>query len=154
MNRRAFSVAIYAVFDGKILLIQHKRLKCWLPVGGELEFAPESPTSSFMVPETPLKAAIRELYEETQLVGRFPPSAFFGAPIGFVGYEEHDAGSKGLHMNFNFVCFTDTNGVVGDGSFGESRWFTQREIAELENVPVNVQRMAMSLNVNSVWSKR
>jgi ADP-ribose pyrophosphatase YjhB (NUDIX family) len=151
MNRRAFSVAIYAVFDGKILLIEHKRLKCWLPVGGELEFGRLNSTG---FPETPVEAAARKLLQETQLTGRFPPSVVVGSPPGFVSYEEHDAGSRGLHLNFNFTCFVDSNVVVGDGSFGEWAWLTPHKITELENVPANVRQVVMGLNVNSVWSRK
>ena len=74
--------------------MRHKRLELWLPVGGEIEPG-----------ETPLEAARRELREETGLEGVFPPGlGVDGTPPGLIGYEEHPAGSKGLHMNFAFVA--------------------------------------------------
>ena len=94
ISRRAFSVSIFCRHEGAILLIRHKRLGQWLPVGGEIEQG-----------ETPLEAACRELLEETGLAGRFPDGlGVDGTPPGFLGYEEHLAGSKGLHMNFAFVA--------------------------------------------------
>jgi len=36
-ERRAFSVAIFARNSGDVLLIKHRRLGTWLPVGGEIE---------------------------------------------------------------------------------------------------------------------
>lgn len=102
--RNAFSVSIFARdTQGRILLVEHKRLRCWLPAGGEIEAG-----------ETPLQAAERELFEETGLVGRFAPveGALFavdGTPPGLLAYEEHDAGNKGRHLNFCFVA-----DVVGD----------------------------------------
>ena len=36
-DRRAFSVAVFAFCNDQVLLIHHKRLAVWLPVGGELE---------------------------------------------------------------------------------------------------------------------
>src|ERR1051325_5819211 len=92
MLRRAFSVAVYPRHGGRALLIRHRRLGVWLPPGGECESG-----------ETPLEAAARELTEETGLVGQFPVvSDIEGTPPGLIGYEEHVAGSKGLHMNFVF----------------------------------------------------
>ena len=108
--RRAFSVSIFARSPaGRVLLIRHKRLGTWLPVGGELHDG-----------ETPLEAAQRELVEETGLVGRFTPlSALHGEPPGFLGYEEHDAGSKGLHLNFCFVADVDGETIRSNGEFDE-----------------------------------
>jgi hypothetical protein len=37
ITRRAFSVAVYILNAKRILLLHHKRLGMWLPVGGELE---------------------------------------------------------------------------------------------------------------------
>jgi 8-oxo-dGTP diphosphatase len=144
-RRRAFSCAIFAVNDGRVLLILHNRLKCWLPVGGEIEIIGSDDGAPIF--ETPLEAAKRELKEETGLDGQFPPSWFSYGPFGFVGYEEHDAGSKGLHMNFNFMCYVDSDTVKSDGSFDDWVWLTAREVALLDNVPKNVKRTVMMLNL-------
>ena len=34
--RRAFSVAVYARRGDTVLVIEHRRLQTWLPIGGEL----------------------------------------------------------------------------------------------------------------------
>ncbi|MDI1443084.1 NUDIX domain-containing protein [Polyangium sp. 6x1] len=112
MTRRAFSVAVYPRFEGRILMIRHRRLGIWLPPGGEM-----------LPDETPLEAAARELREETGLVGRFPVvSDVDGTPPGFIGYEEHPAGSKGIHLNFVFVADVDTDVVHPNDEFEEWRW--------------------------------
>ncbi|TKD13020.1 NUDIX domain-containing protein [Polyangium fumosum] len=114
MTRRAFSVAVYPRFEGRILMIRHRRLGIWLPPGGEM-----------LPDETPLEAAARELREETGLVGRFPVvSDVDGTPPGFIGYEEHPAGSKGIHLNFVFVADVDTDEVHPNDEFEEWRWVT------------------------------
>ncbi len=133
-GRRAFSVAVYARRGGpggKVLVIHHKRLATWLPVGGELEAG-----------ETPLEAAARELREETALIGRFGPvaGALDGVPWGYLGYEEHEAGSKGLHMNFVFVAdVSDDEEVVPCAEMTDHRWIDRAALDELDS-PVNVRQ--------------
>ena len=131
-ERRAFSVAVYARRGGpggEVLVIHHRRLKTWLPIGGELEAG-----------ETPLEAAARELAEETGLVGTFPelPNPD-GVPPGYIGYEEHQAGSKGMHMNFVFVADVDSAAVVvPNHEFAEFQWIGASELDRLES-PLNVR---------------
>ena len=133
MSRRAFSVAVYARRRlVEVVVIKHRRLGTWLPIGGELEAG-----------ETPLEAAVRELREETGLVGRFEilAGAADGEPPGFLGYEEHQAGSKGLHLNFVFVADVPADAaVVPNAEFGEFRWIDAAALASLES-PLNVREL-------------
>ena len=139
--RRAFSVSIFARDPaGRVLLVKHKRLGTWLPPGGEIE--PD---------ETPLQAAHRELFEETGLVGRFAPAPVDdalaglapvdGAPAGLLSYEEHDAGSKGVHLNFCFVADVDGD-VVPNAEFTE--WRFVADAREVECPPNVVQLVALA----------
>ena len=130
-ERRAFSVAVYARRGDEVLVIEHRRLKTWLPIGGELEAG-----------ETPLEAARRELREETGLEGVFRTlrGALEGVPAGLIGYEEHLAGSKGLHMNFVFVAEVAVDSVVTpNDEFGAWRWIDRAELERLES-PLNVRQ--------------
>lgn len=130
-ERRAFSVAVYPRHKERVLLIFHKRLQKWLPPGGEL-----------LPAETPLEAAHRELKEETGLIGSFPRLAdISGVPRGLLGYEEHLAGSKGLHMNFVFVADVDTATIVPNEEFEIYRWVTLDE-GPWEAAPPNVRDFA------------
>jgi 8-oxo-dGTP pyrophosphatase MutT (NUDIX family) len=62
-----FTVAIFVVYDGKVLLIHHRNLNKWLPVGGHVE-----------LDEDPETAALREAKEESgldvELLGERPPT--------------------------------------------------------------------------------
>ncbi len=62
-----FTVAIFVVRDGKVLLIHHRKLDKWLPLGGHIE-----------LDEDPEIAARREAKEESglevELLGERPPT--------------------------------------------------------------------------------
>jgi 8-oxo-dGTP pyrophosphatase MutT (NUDIX family) len=62
-----FTVAIFVVHEGKILLIHHRKLNKWLPLGGHIE-----------LDEDPEIAALREGKEESgldlELIGDRPPT--------------------------------------------------------------------------------
>jgi 8-oxo-dGTP diphosphatase len=132
--RRAFSVAVYARRSGRVLVIHHRRLATWLPLGGELEPG-----------ETPLEAAVRELREESGLAGRFARlrGACDGVPPGLLGYEEHQAGGKGLHMNFVFVAdVAPAAEVTPNHEFAEFRWVDRAELMALDS-PLNVREFGL-----------
>jgi 8-oxo-dGTP diphosphatase len=132
--RRAFSVAVYARRGDRVLVIEHRRLQTWLPIGGELEPG-----------ETPLEAAHRELREETGLPGRFRPlaEALDGVPPGLIGYEEHPAGSKGTHLNFVFVTeVADDAEVAPNDEFGRWRWVDRGELDGVAS-PLNVRQFGV-----------
>ena len=62
-----FTVAIFVVQDRKVLLIHHRKLDKWLPLGGHIE-----------LDEDPEQAALREAKEESgldvELLGERPPT--------------------------------------------------------------------------------
>ena len=62
-----FTVAIFVVHDGKVLVIHHRKLDKWLPLGGHIE-----------LDEDPEQAAVREAKEESgldvELIGDRPPT--------------------------------------------------------------------------------
>jgi len=62
-----FTVAIFVVHDSRVLLIHHRKLDRWLPLGGHIE-----------LDEDPEQAALREAKEESglevELVGERPPT--------------------------------------------------------------------------------
>lgn len=63
-----FTVAVFVVDDGKVLMILHRNLKKWLPLGGHIE-----------LDEEPEIAALREAREESgldvELIGERPPTS-------------------------------------------------------------------------------
>jgi 8-oxo-dGTP diphosphatase len=125
--RKVFSVAIFVRRAGRVLLVHHRRLGLWLPIGGEINAG-----------ETPLEAARRELYEETNLKAMFTHrrGALEGEPPGLLGYEEHLAGEKGLHMNFVFVAdVLPSAELLPNVEFDEWRWLLADDLEQLTTTP-------------------
>ncbi|MBI3875500.1 MAG: NUDIX domain-containing protein [Verrucomicrobia bacterium] len=62
-----FTVAIFVVHRGRVLLVHHRKLDKWLPLGGHIE-----------LDEGPEQAALREAKEESgfdvELLGERPPT--------------------------------------------------------------------------------
>lgn len=62
-----FTVAIFVVREGRVLVIHHRKLNAWLPLGGHIE-----------LDEDPEIAALREAREEcgleVELIGERPPT--------------------------------------------------------------------------------
>lgn len=66
-----FTVAIFVVHEGKVLVVHHRALDKWLPLGGHIE-----------LDEDPEAAALREAKEESglevELLGERPPTTGLG----------------------------------------------------------------------------
>jgi 8-oxo-dGTP pyrophosphatase MutT (NUDIX family) len=62
-----FTVAIFIVHEGRVLVVHHRKLNKWLPLGGHIE-----------LDEDPEQAALREAREESgfevELLGERPPT--------------------------------------------------------------------------------
>jgi 8-oxo-dGTP pyrophosphatase MutT (NUDIX family) len=135
-------VAVYARRGDRVLVIEHRRLKTWLPIGGELEPG-----------ERPLEAAVRELREETGLTGAFDSLAgsLDGVPPGLLGYEEHLAGAKGLHMNFVFVARVPASAeVTPNAEYDQYQWVDRDALDALAS-PLNVRQFG-HLALDARWA--
>ena len=70
-ERIDFTVAIFVVHAGRVLVIHHRKLDRWLPLGGHIE-----------LDEDPEQAALREAKEErgldVELLGERPPTSGAG----------------------------------------------------------------------------
>ncbi len=130
--RKAFAVSAYVRYQHTILLVSHIKQAAWVPIGGEIEAG-----------ETPLEALVREVQEE---IGwtldqdyTLAPSREPGVPPGLLLYEEHDARSKGFHMNFAFLVEARHTVVKPCDEFTSICWVSHP--AGVDPVPPNVQHI-------------
>jgi 8-oxo-dGTP pyrophosphatase MutT (NUDIX family) len=89
-----FTVAIFVVDNARVLLIHHRKLDKWLPLGGHIE-----------LDEDPEQAALREAREESgldvELIGERPPTT--------------EPGTRALIAPrfLDIHCITDTHEHIG-----------------------------------------
>jgi 8-oxo-dGTP pyrophosphatase MutT (NUDIX family) len=123
-----FTVAIFVVRDAKVLVILHRKLGKWLPLGGHVE-----------LDEEPEIAALREAKEESgfdvELLGERPPTTEPGtrALIAPRFLDIHRISDT--HEHIGMIYFARP--VGGDLSLAEEehhdiRWVTSEELDTLQ----------------------
>ena len=141
-----FTVAIFVVHDGKILVIHHRKLDKWLPLGGHIELE-----------EDPEQAALREALEESglevELLGERPPTTSPGtraliAPrfldihrinsmhehIGMIYWARPKSGRVALaaeeHRDIRWCSLADLESLTPPMT-GAVKWYCQKAIEEI-----------------------
>lgn len=132
-------VAGYIYDKGKVLLIHHKKLDLWLPVGGHIK---EN--------ETPDDALLREIKEEIGIdVEILKNNSFSGngnvmknLAIPF-NVNVHSVGDHN-HCCFFYVCKT-VNGNkinINHNELKDFEWFTKEHLSQ-NRIPADVREMAL-----------
>jgi 8-oxo-dGTP pyrophosphatase MutT (NUDIX family) len=123
-----FAVAIFVVHKGKVLLVHHRNLKQWLPVGGHIE-----------LDEDPEQAALRETREESglevELLGERPPTTGPGtrALIAPRFMDIHRITDTHRHIGLIYWARPKSGTVTLSPSEHHAiRWCTAQEIEELQ----------------------
>jgi 8-oxo-dGTP pyrophosphatase MutT (NUDIX family) len=128
-----FTVAIFVVHDSKILLIHHRKLNKWLPLGGHIE-----------LDEDPEIAALREAREESgldvELIGERPPTTEPGtraliAPRFLDIHRIHET-----HEHIGMIYWArPKNGslTLADAEHHDIRWCSANDLDALQPVMSN-----------------
>ena len=123
-----FTVAIFVVSEGKVLLIHHRKLDKWLPLGGHIELH-----------EDPEQAALREAREESgfevELIGERPPTTETGtrALIAPRFLDIHRISET--HEHIGLIYWARPRGgelALAPGEHHEIRWLTSQDLDSLQ----------------------
>jgi 8-oxo-dGTP pyrophosphatase MutT (NUDIX family) len=126
---RDFTVAVFVVCQGKVVLHRHRKLGLWLPPGGHIE--PD---------ELPDEAARREVLEEAgiavELVGdRGLQMDYPGQPVQLMRPEGIQLEQIGpVHQHIDLIYFARlVDAVDGLPALSEGmRWFGLNDLGEIE----------------------
>ena len=132
-----FVVNVFITYNNKVLLIHHRKLDLWLPVGGHME-----------VNETPDDALIREIKEEVGIdaqilnVSKIPLDGNIKRNLAIPIYSNvHNVGDHD-HCCFFYVCKSSSNKVVSNDEIKNYRWFSKEELNE-KIIPKDVRSIAL-----------
>jgi 8-oxo-dGTP pyrophosphatase MutT (NUDIX family) len=117
------TACVYVVADhdtqrASVLLVKHRKLDAWFPVGGHIERG-----------ETPHETAKRELREEAGIEnfawGMPGRPVIPGTPLGHIGYGEYPEPDGSVYQVHSFVVrllVAGTPEIVGDGEAAVHQW--------------------------------
>ena len=123
-----FTVAVFVVEHGKVLLVHHRRLGKWLPLGGHVE-----------LDEDPEQAALREVREESglevDLVGDRPPTTEPGtrALIAPRFLDVHRISETHEHIGLIYLARPRSGTTrLAPEEHHEIRWCSQQDLDDLQ----------------------
>lgn len=123
-----FTISAFIVNSDKILLIHHKKLNKWLPVGGHIE-----------INETPDDAFIREVNEETGLTVTIlsdkPQVKFEGVKFLYTPefIDIHDITDNHKHIGLIYFAISDSQIVsLAEKEHNAIKWFSLDELKNPE----------------------
>jgi 8-oxo-dGTP pyrophosphatase MutT (NUDIX family) len=122
-----FTVAIFVVHEGRVLVIHHRKLDRWLPLGGHIELE-----------EDPEQAALRETREESgldvELLGERPPTTGPGtrALIGPRYLDIHRISDTHEHIGMIYFARPKSGQVtLSQAEHHDIRWCTAEPLDAL-----------------------
>lgn len=120
-----FTVSVFVVYNEKVLLVDHKQLRKWLPLGGHIDPG-----------EDPEQAALREVAEESglaiELYGERPSRDCAGTRflIAPTYLDVHHIAGEHHHLGMIYFARAETERVtLAEAEHNDIRWFTLEEVA-------------------------
>ena len=119
-----FVVVAYIVYKQKVLLVLHKKLKEWLPIGGHIE-----------LDEDPEEALFREIKEEcgldVEIIGKKPEQQFSRRTFLYSPrhLDIHDVILGHKHVGLTYFAKAKSDKVkLSESEHDNIRWFTKQEL--------------------------
>jgi ADP-ribose pyrophosphatase YjhB (NUDIX family) len=119
-----FTVSVFVVHGEKVLLVDHKKLRKWLPVGGHIDIG-----------EDPEQAAYREVAEESgleiTLSGERAPGGFAGTKVltAPTYLDVHDIHGDHRHIGMIYFATAASSDVrLAPAEHNNIRWFTAADL--------------------------
>ena len=141
-----FTVAIFVVHEGRVLVIHHRKLDRWLPLGGHIELE-----------EDPEQAALREAREESglevELVGERPPTTEQGtrALIAPRFLDIHRINPTHEHIGMIYFARVRSGDLtLATAEHHDIRWCTGEELERLEPPMSNAVKWYCQQALNEV----
>src|SRR5258706_4439216 len=143
-----FTVAIFVVHEEKVLVIHHRNLKKWLPLGGHIE-----------LDEDPETAALREAKEESgpevELLGERPPTTGPGtrALIAPRFLDIHRISSTHEHIGMIYWARPKSGTVtLAAAEHHDIRWCSAPDLDRLEPPMSDAVKWYCCKALEEVWS--
>lgn len=122
-----FVVNAFIIYEDKVLLIHHKKLKRWLSIGGHIELN-----------EDPVQALFREIKEECgleiELLGEKPPAIssqeHYFTPLHNPMYMDiHNVKDNHRHVALNYFAKAKSDKFVfNKEEHNDIRWFSKEDL--------------------------
>jgi len=142
-----FVVVVWIVYKNKVLLIHHKKLNKWLPLGGHIELN-----------EDPEQALFREIKEESglevEIIAEKPRFEDRGRKFLYVPtfLDIHDISPTHKHIGMNYFAKAKSDKVkLNKDEHHKIRWFTEDE---LDKPDFNLQKDVKYCAREALWQLR
>jgi 8-oxo-dGTP pyrophosphatase MutT (NUDIX family) len=122
-----FTITVFIVHDGNVLLVNHPRYGKWIPMGGHIE-----------LDEDPEQALYREIKEETGLevtiLSDRPPVTSPGTKFLLTPdyMDVHEANLPHRHISLTYFARAHGNAFVRSAEHDAMKWFSPEELMDAQ----------------------
>src|SRR3989344_5513030 len=117
-----FTVSVYITNESRVLLILHKKLNMWLPIGGHIELNEDSDEALFREVKEECGLDVELLGEKPQIVS--PGTKFLITPAFL---DIHEVTPTHKHIAFRYFA-TSKSSQFSNVEHDDMRWFSMEDL--------------------------